>query len=242
MRIPRIHTPQSLGPAVELALEKPAVRHLVQVLRMGAGDRLQLFNGDGRCWDAEIHAADKRWATVRVIGEATGTDVESPLAIHLGIAVSKGDRMDWVMQKATELGVTAITPLFTRRVDVRLSSERREKKARHWQQVLISACEQCGRNRLPTLNDAQSLDEWLTSVREESRLVLAPGGQRLETGGETPRSAALLIGPEGGLDGDEIDAARKREFALLGLGPRILRTETAPVAALAILQYLWGDM
>lgn len=241
MRVPRIYTSQPLQTDTEVPLDERAARHLLQVLRMKPGDALHLFNGDGRCLQATIASAGRKSLTVRVAETVDEPDTESPLAIHLGIAISKGERMDWVMQKATELGVAAITPLFSRRVDVKLSGERLEKKQRHWQQILVSACEQCGRNRLPVLGEAQPLNGWLPSVRERARLVLAPGAAPLSPGA-APDSAALLIGPEGGLEDAEIDAAVRSGFTPLGLGPRVLRTETAPVVAIAVLQFCWGDM
>ncbi len=240
MRIPRIYTEQPLAAGAELELEESGARHL-QVLRLGAGDSVLLFNGDGRSWQAQLLEGSRKRARVAIERELEAADGESPLAIHLGIAISKGERMDWVVQKATELGVTAITPLQTQRVEVRLNAERRAKKLRHWQQVAISACEQCGRNRLPTVAEPMALQPWLGSVVAECKLVLAPGAEPLAAS-QPPQSLALLIGPEGGLDEAEIAAAARAGFAPLALGPRILRTETAPVAALAILQHLWGDM
>lgn len=240
MRIPRIYTDQPLAADLELQLDDSASRHVCQVLRLGDGDRLVLFNGDGCRYPARIISADKKKARVRV-DDCDSQSLESPLAIHLGIALSKGDRFDWVLQKATELGVAAITPLQTQRVDVKLNRERAQKKQRHWQQVIVSACEQCGRNRLPALAEPQALSDWLTSVEAEQKWVLSPAHEGGLKPGQSASSAALLVGPEGGFEDNEIHLALDQGFRALQLGPRILRTETAPLAAISILQFCWGD-
>lgn len=241
MRIPRIFTDQPLAAQASVTLEENASRHLCQVLRMQSGDALTLFNGDGSSYQAQIEFADKKKALVRVL-EATTGDAPPPLYIHLGIALSKGDRFDWVLQKATELGVSRVTPLYTQRVDVKLNRERSEKKQRHWQQVIVSACEQCGRNTLPRLDEPTALAPWLSGLEADQKWVLSPTHSDNFRGADQPASAALLIGPEGGLDDSEVELALRSDFKALQLGPRILRTETAPVAAISILQYRWGDM
>jgi 16S rRNA (uracil1498-N3)-methyltransferase len=241
MRNPRIYTQQTLSANSALALDESASHHLARVLRFQVGQTLTLFNGDGREYAATISAIDKRNVTVS-INEAVAADRESPLAIHLGIAISKGDRMDLVIQKAVELGVTSITPLISERVEVRLQGERAEKKLQHWQGIVIAACEQCQRNRIPPLNPITPLHDWIAHVNAERKFVLH---HRSETSlGEMakPQSVALLIGPEGGLSDLEIASAEKNNFSALRLGPRVLRTETAPLAALAILQFAFGDM
>lgn len=240
MRIPRIYCAEAGSANSALHLDEAGSRHLCQVLRLGAGHPLILFNGKGAAFDAHIEQPDRKRALVTV-GEQRIADTESPLAIHLGIALSKGDRFDWVVQKATELGVRHITPLQTQRVDVRLNRERAEKKQRHWQQILISACEQCGRNLLPELGDITPLDQWL-EVAADEKWVLCPGNAQPLATNARPASVALLIGPEGGLDEREIAQAQRSGFKALQLGPRVLRTETAPLAAIAILQHHWGDM
>lgn len=240
MRVPRIYCADASAANTRVDLDESASRHLCQVLRLGADHPLIVFNGDGLAFDARIEQADRKRAVV-ALGNARETDTESPLAIHLGIAMSKGDRFDWVLQKATELGVSQITPLQTRRVDVRLNRERAEKKQRHWQQILVSACEQCGRNRLPELDGIQTLDQWL-QISADEKWVLCPDNAQALATELKPRSVALLIGPEGGLDEGEITLAEKSGFKALQLGPRVLRTETAPLAAIAILQHHWGDM
>ncbi len=240
MRIPRIYVTQRLATGAELALEAGPANHVARVLRMGPGERISLFNGEGGEYSATITVAARRSVEVS-IGEFSGTDLESPLQIELGIALSRGDRMDWVLQKATELGVTRIAPLFSERTEVKLKAERADKKQQHWQQVIISACEQCGRNRLPALEQPQKLEDWLQNTRAERKFVLHHRAEATTNSG-APASVALAVGPEGGLSDSEIGAAEAAGFEALTLGPRVLRTETAPLAALAIVQALWGDM
>jgi 16S rRNA (uracil1498-N3)-methyltransferase len=242
MRIPRIFTPQVLTEGTQAALAEEAAHHIAKVLRMPAGAALILFNGDGSEYKASIALIDKRQVLVAV-EQKTDAARESPLTIQLGIAISKGDRMDWVIQKATELGVTAIAPLSSERVEVRLQGERAEKKLQHWRGVATAACEQCARNRLPRLEPIQSLHDWLRGVEAEHKYVLHHrSAQPLSRTAARPRSVALLIGPEGGLSDVEIGAAQQHGFAPLLLGPRVLRTETAPLAALSVMQFLWGDL
>ena len=208
---------------------------------MNIGDTVSLFNDSGCEWPSDITAIDRNSVSV-MPAEPLSKDPSSPLAIHLGIAISRGDRMDTVVQKATELGVAAITPIFSTRTEVKLKGDREAKKLKHWRQVVISACEQCGRNRLPILHSPRPLGEWLSSVDAEVRYVLHHRGEPQRMPEETPRSAALLIGPEGGLTDEEIEAAIECGFTAMTIGPRVLRTETAPLAAIAILQARWGDM
>ncbi len=242
MRLTRIYTPQHLTLKQKLALEAGASRHIAKVLRMRAGRELVVFNGQGGEYRAQITAAGNNAVEV-ILTDFSAVDRESPLAITLGIGISRGDRMDWVIQKAVETGVAAIAPLFTERTEVRLAAERLQKKHRHWQQVMISACEQCGRNRLPQIAQPQLLQPWLQQAAADKKFVLhhKAGRHPLDAGAE-PASVALLIGPEGGLAGPEIDAAEGHGFEALALGPRVLRTETAPLVAIGILQQLWGDI
>jgi 16S rRNA (uracil1498-N3)-methyltransferase len=222
-------------------LEAGPSRHLTRVLRMAAGDALVLFDGRGGEYPATIVEA-WREGVLAETGEYRPVETESPLAIHLGIALSRGERMEWVVQKATELGVGAISPLTSERTGVRLAGERADKKQRHWQQVAVSACEQCGRNRVPEILPLAPLGEWLGTVAADRKLVLHHRAAPAPVPGAAPKSAALLVGPEGGLSTAEIAAAEARGFTPLRLGPRVLRTETAPIAAIAILQARWGDM
>ncbi|MDB6063421.1 MAG: rRNA methyltransferase [Verrucomicrobiaceae bacterium] len=242
MRIPRIYTEQTLALHATIALEADAAHHLSRVLRMPLDAQLILFNGDGCDYSARISSIDKKNVSVTVDHIETA-ERESSLSIHLGIAVSKGERMDWVIQKATELGVTRITPLISERVEVRLHGEREEKKVSHWRAIAVAACEQCMRNRLPVIDNAQPLSSWLGAVEADIKFVLHHrSSTALADAALKPARVALLIGPEGGLSDSEIAQAEKQDFQSLRLGPRVLRTETAPLAALSILQFVWGDL
>lgn len=241
MRIPRIYTPQALLDNTSVTLEAGASQHLARALRLQVGDELTLFDGGDGEFPAVITQVERKQVVVET-GIRRDNSVESPLAIHLGIALSRGERMDWVVQKATELGVNAVTPLFTARSEVKLGGERAEKKIRHWQQIAISACEQCGRNRLPVIKPLARLDRWLDHTVAQRKFVLHHRGPAVQNAVQQPDSVALLIGPEGGLSPEEIRDAEKAGYCALRLGPRVLRTETAPLAAIAILQAQWGDM
>ncbi|RLA55765.1 MAG: 16S rRNA (uracil(1498)-N(3))-methyltransferase [Gammaproteobacteria bacterium] len=241
MRIPRIYTGQELRGNTRIALEPRPSAHIARALRMREGDKLTLFNGEGGEYLAAIAAIDKKKVVVTT-GAHQARELESGLHIHLGIAVSRGDRMDWMVQKATELGVGALTPLFTERTEVKLTGERAAKKIHHWQQIAISACEQCGRNRVPSIDALQDIGDWLASTVAERKFVLHHRADSIGGAGDKPASIALLVGPEGGLSDQEISAAEQAGFQSLRLGPRVLRTETAPLAAIAILQAHWGDM
>ena len=242
MRIPRVYSPQTMAIGDCIELEAGAARHLTSALRMNSGQLVTLFNGQGGEYTAELVEAKKGKATVR-IAAFDQTNRESSLSIHLAIGISRGERMDWIMQKATELGVSEITPLFTERCEVKLSGDRLDKKVVHWQQVAISACEQSQRNRVPTINNPLKLEQWQTSCDTSLKLVLHHRTDKSLKNMQQPSAQiALLIGPEGGLSETEIEQAMALDFQPLGLGPRVLRTETAPLAAISILQSLWGDM
>jgi len=241
MRIPRIYTGQELRADARFELEPGPSQHLSRVLRMQVGDSLILFNGNGGQYPAAI-AAIERKSVIAATGEFQAVERESGLRLQLGIAISRGEKMDWVVQKATELGASVIAPLVTERSEVRLGGERGEKKLRHWQHIGSSACEQCGRNRLPLILPPQLLEQWVEGVVADIRLVLHHTALNTDPGSSTPASVALLVGPEGGLSPAEVSAAEAVGFSSLRLGPRVLRTETAPLAAIAILQARWGDM
>ena len=240
MRIPRIFTHQLLASGQAVDLEEAPSHHLSKVLRMQAGREVILFNGMGGEYGGVITYAGKKCVTV-ALGEHQADDRQSPLDLELAIAVSRGERMDWVLQKATELGVTRITPLFSERTEVRLHGERLDKKNQHWQQVIVSACEQCQRNILPSLEEPCLLEDWLPNAKGALKFVLHHRDSRGLPAQTSTASVTLLVGPEGGLSQPEIDAAIAAGFAPLTLGPRVLRTETAPVAAISLVQYLWGD-
>jgi 16S rRNA (uracil1498-N3)-methyltransferase len=244
MRTTLIYTRALLDSHATFVLEPESSHHLARVLRLGVGDTLTVFDGRGGEYPGEITAVDKKHVHLRT-GAHLPRECESPLSIHLGIAVSRGERMDWIVQKSTELGVTALTPLVTEHNGVKLDAERAAKKIQHWQQIAISACEQCGRNRLPAVHTMQSLQQWLAETEAERKYVLHHRAERAglsSVAGAVPESVALLVGPEGGLSEAEISAAKQAGYSALRLGPRVLRTETAPLAAIAVLQAYWGDM
>lgn len=242
MRNPRIYTPETLVAGSSVPLDETAAHHVGKVLRMQPGQLLTLFNGDGNDYPSELAEVGKKSVTARIL-EAVPNQTESPLRIVLGQVISKGDRMDYAVQKSVEMGVETIVPLTSERCEVRLKGDREEKRVRHWQSVAVSAAEQCGRARVPTVEPIQSLDEWFRySIVCDCRLVLHHRTTRaLATLAKPSQGVALLIGPEGGLSAEEIQAAEAAGFLATALGPRVLRTETAPVAALALCQWLWGD-
>lgn len=240
-RVPRIYHPEPLQLGATLELSDQATQHVARVLRMSEGDALHLFDGQGGEYQAQIRSCDKRHVTVELLS-FDSRESESPLVITLAQGVSKGDRMDYTLQKAVELGVSRIVPLDTERSVVNLKGERREKKMAHWQGVLISACEQCGRNRVPELLPWQSLSSWLTEPLSGLGLLLDHRAEQGLYALPETRALTLLIGPEGGLADTEREQAIQRGYQGLRLGPRVLRTETAALTAIAALQARWGDL
>ncbi len=240
--MPRLHVPLPYVAGDHLDLPDEAAHHWVRVLRARIGEQAWLFDGEGRMAEVELIAIGKRDARVRVLSVAEPV-MESPLHTHLGQVMSKGDRLDYALQKAVEMGVSEITLLTSERCELKLRGEERaDKKLAHWQRVMIGACEQSGRNTLPALHGPMTLTDWQEQVQATQKWVLAPavsGGPSAQ--GQRPDSVALLIGPEGGLSDAEIAAAVGCGFQPWQLGPRVLRTETAPVAALAVLQQFYGD-
>jgi len=243
MRTIRIHVAVPLSAGDELALPAQAGEHVARVLRLVAGDPLMLFNGDGNDYPATIERTGKREVVVRVgAGQPAGT--ESPLRLTLAQAVARGEKMDLIMQKATELGVVRIVPLLTERSEVKLDAARAEKRLAHWRSVVASACEQSGRAQLPEILGAQPLQTWLDQLADDGalRLALLPDGAKNARDLRFGQAGGILvIGPEGGLGERDVQALTANGFAGLRLGPRILRTETAGMAALAALQALHGD-
>ena len=239
MRLSRffIDAPLSLG---QHELPEAQAHYIGRVLRHAAGDAVQLFDGSGQEYLGELIEVGKKAVRVELREQLAG-QVESPLRVHLGQGLSRGERMDWAIQKATELGVAEITPIVSERCEVRLKDERADKRLAHWRQVMISACEQCGRSVLPLLHAPQPLSEWQATVQAELKLVLHPVAEPWATHAP-PRSLAFLIGPEGGLSDKEVEQAKLAGFHAARLGPRVLRTETAPIVALAVAQQLWGDL
>ncbi|MHA6204439.1 16S rRNA (uracil(1498)-N(3))-methyltransferase [Dyella soli] len=244
MRTIRIHVDQPLAAGLELGLPAQAGEHVVRVLRLVAGDGITLFNGDGFDYPAVIQAVGKREVTVQV-QSSQAVDNESPLPLTLAQGVARGEKMDLIVQKATELGVARIVPLLTERSEVKLDAGRSEKRLAHWRAVAASACEQSGRARVPEVTPAVSLDAWLRALPDDGsvRLALLPeGSQRPGELRFGPAGGMLVVGPEGGLGQRDVAALTEAGFSGLRLGPRILRTETAGLAALAALQALHGDV
>ena len=238
----RLYCDIPLSPGAEIVLPEAAARHAVTVLRLQMGDTLRLFNGAGGEYSASLVAVNKREARVRLI-EFHAAERESPLAITLALGISAGERMDYSLQKATELGVSAIQPLATERSVVKLAGERADKRLQHWRHVVIAACEQCGRNRVPAVAPVQKLFAYLAEIDRSKRLLLLSPDAATPLKRVPPSAeVVLLVGAEGGLAPSEYQAAEASGFEAVSLGPRILRTETAPVAALAVLQALWGDI
>lgn len=237
MRISRffIDAPLSLG---HHELPEASAHYISRVLRLMAGAAVQLFDGSGQEYRGELADVGKKQVHV-VLHEQFAGLPESRLRIHLGQGLSRGERMDWAIQKATELGVAEITPIVSERCEVRLKDERADKRLAHWRQIAISACEQCGRSVVPVIHAPISLHDW-RAVEAELKLVLHPVAEPL-SGHQRPATLAFLIGPEGGLSEAEIDQVRNAGFQPARLGPRVLRTETAPVVALSVAQHLWGD-
>jgi 16S rRNA (uracil1498-N3)-methyltransferase len=224
------------------SLEGSAANHIARVLRLGVGDSLTLFDGRGGEYAARIDSIRKQIVCVEV-QEHTARERESPSRITLAQGISRGERMEWVVQKATELGVSRIVPLFTERSVVQLDAQQARKRVAHWTAVAVGACEQSGRNRVPEIHAPLSLRAFLDSELEAVRIVLSPRGTRRMSDIEAPAAAVLvLIGPEGGLAPPEIDAAAQAHFVPVCMGPRILRTETAAICALTLLQHRFGDL
>lgn len=223
-------------------LPAAAAHHAVRVLRLIAGDSLVLFNGSGREWSAMVAQVDKREVVVRV-GEGRLVSRESPLAIVLVQGISSGERMDFTLQKAVEMGVTRIQPIACARSVVKLAGERADKRREHWQNLVAAACEQCGRNVVPEVAAVQSLSGWLMQPSApQLGIIFAPAAtETLHTLTKPQTGIAILAGPEGGFTADEYQAAAQAGYIPVRLGPRILRTETAALAALSAMQALWGD-
>lgn len=245
MRIVRVYVPL---PVVNfdqnVKLSVAASHHLATVLRAEPGDMVQLFDGQGNRFEACITEPGKQ-LSVKIL-RALPSDSESPLSIQLLIAVGKGEKMDWIVQKATELGVTHIQPLISRRCAVQLSKERSEKKQQHWQTIVINACEQSGRDVVPTVAEVLPLEKALQMNNNRLNLLLHPeaAGQRLKQllSETVTSSASVLIGPEGGFTEEEVTLAKQYNFRLASLGPRILRMETAAISSITLLQALLGDI
>jgi 16S rRNA (uracil1498-N3)-methyltransferase len=241
MRVPRIYTSADLAAGESHTLDAAAAQHVAKVLRMQPGQVLVLFNGDGLDYPATISQVSKK-EVVAALGPAQRNELESSLKTVVGQGISKGDRMDYAIQKSVEMGVTTIVPLVSERCDVRLKGDREEKRLRHWQGVAIAAAEQCGRALIPTIEPVMTLQAWFDYSRScDLKLVLHHRTEKSLATLSKPDQLALMVGPEGGLSEEEIARAEAAGFLSAAMGPRVLRTETAPVAALALCQWLWGD-
>ncbi len=240
MRAPRLYTSQTLTADRSVLLEAAPSHHLLKVLRTQTGDPVILFNGDGHEYPATIEGREGKLARLAVSAKLS-PQRESHLPISLGQGISRGERMDLVMQKAVELGVNEITPLWTARSQVQLKGERLEKRLRHWQGVVVAACEQSGRVHLPPLRRPTGLDDWLQPMTDTTCLILHPDAECALPALGRPTQVRILLGPEGGFDSAETQRAEAAGFIPVRLGPRTLRTETATLATLAALQTLWGD-
>nr|WP_246505322.1 16S rRNA (uracil(1498)-N(3))-methyltransferase [Coralloluteibacterium stylophorae] len=238
----RSHIAAPLAVGARLTLPEDASVHLLRVLRLQVGDACVLFNGDGHDYAARITGAQKKAAEVEIEG-ATPVATEAPLRIVLAQALARGDKMDLILQKATELGVAAIVPLVTERTEVRLGGERADRRMAHWQAVIASACEQCGRSRLPELYEPTALADFAATRPAGLRLILDPqAGTGLGDLPAAPDRVTVVIGPEGGLSERDLATLAAADFRGLRFGPRILRTETAGLAVLAALLARFGDL
>lgn len=243
MSISRVYQAQALALNKTIRLDEKASHHIARVLRANINDVVTVFNGEGGEYQGIIKNIEKKGVDVELIKFDERT-VESPIQIYLAQGIARGEKMDYIIQKAVELGVSKLFPLITERCNVRLDNEREEKRMQHWQSVIISACEQSGRNYLPEMVAPQSLEYFLKNVRADKCFVTSPYSQHklMQDTVNQDQSIVLLVGPEGGLSDAEIKLSVAHQFIELNLGPRILRTETAGLAAIAILQSHFGDM
>ncbi|MEN9724655.1 MAG: Ribosomal small subunit methyltransferase [Pseudomonadota bacterium] len=237
---PKISDKLALG--AQVRLPESAAIHAIRALRLGVGDQAILFNGDGQDYISELIHVQKNEVIAKIL-KTKLVENESPIKILLAQAISSGDRMDFTLQKAVEMGVTEIQPIASQRSVVKLSGERAEKRREHWQNVVNSACEQSGRAFVPQVASPMSLSEWLgTKPEAETKITLAPTAKiTLKDLNQPVDTICLLVGAEGGLTDNEIELAASQGFQPIKLGKRILRTETAPLAAIATMQALWGD-
>lgn len=234
--MPRFYIEAELAVNTQIELTETVFHHWCKVLRAQVGDQATLFNGQGGEYEVELTEVAKKSATVQIL-TFTATNRTPAIRTLLGQVMSKGDRMDYAIQKAVELGVSEIQLLTSERCEMRLKYDRDQKKIDHWQGIAIAACEQCGMNIVPTIHAPVSLDKWLASKLPATRLVLAPNKEKIDVLAHATPNIALLIGPEGGLSEAEITTANEHGFINWCIGERVLRTETAPVVALSILNY-----
>lgn len=241
MASPRIFCDVRLGPGAQFALSDDAANHIAKALRLSAGDALVVFDGRGGEYDAVIQRVDRGRVEVKT-GAFRGVERESPVEVGLVQGLPEADKMDWILQKAVELGAAWVQPVVCDRSVVRLSGDRAARRESHWQRVMVAACEQCGRNRVPALHATLAFRDWAAQASDARRWMLMPGAAESLVAQPRPDGPVqLLVGPEGGLSERELDIALTVGFKPLSLGPRVLRAETAPLAALAAMQSLWGD-
>lgn len=243
MRIPRIYHPESLEYQMQCQLSEDAANHVGRVLRMVEGEQLELFDGSNHIYPAIITESNKKSVKVNILGREL-SDKESNLKIHLGQVISRGERMEFTIQKSVELGVNVITPLWSERCGVKLDGERMDKKIQQWQKIVIAACEQCGRNVVPEIRPLMKLQDWCAEDDGAIKLNLHPRAQHsIKTLPIIPKDGVrLLIGSEGGLSEQEIVQTQQKGFTEILLGKRVLRTETASLAAISALQIYFGDL
>jgi 16S rRNA (uracil1498-N3)-methyltransferase len=240
MRIQRVYTDQPLKAGAEITLEEDSSHHLYHVLRMQAGDSVNLFN-EGCEYAATLGQIGKHGTTV-TLRKLVFEELEPKLSIHLLIGISRGERMDFALQKATELGVNRITPIFTKRCVVKLNEKKQASRMAHWSKIIVNACEQSGRCRLPRLDPPLEVGAAVVKHNSGTPLLLDHRSDMILQEIKKPKgSVTILVGPEGGLNSDERKLARTQGFNGIRLGPRVMRTETAPLAAIAAIQTLWGD-
>lgn len=243
MRIPRVYHPHPLTESSTVQLSEEAVGHIIRVLRLNIGHPIKLFCGDGYDYQAQIESISKRHVTAQIGHRESKLAAESPLSIHLGQVISRGDKMEFTIQKAIELGATEITPLISQRCGVKLEPQRMAKKLKQWQKIALGACEQCGRAIVPTIHEPIPLEQWIIQETDELKLNLHPLAPYTIKSIPDPKcKIRLLIGPEGGLNEDEIAQCSQSGFTEIQLGPRILRTETAALTAISALQCQFGDL
>lgn len=240
MPVPRIHCEHRLGPGAQFALAPEAAQHVAKALRLKAGDALVVFDGRGGEYDATIQRIDRDRVDVKVAA-FRDADRESALALGLVQGLPEADKMDWIIQKATELGVAWIQPVICERSVVRLVGERAARREAHWRRVAVAASEQCGRTRIPEVRPTLGFQGWIAVPSETPRWMLVPDAPPLAARAPGPSPLEFLVGPEGGFSERELDLAAVRGCEPVSLGPRVLRTETAPLAALAAVHALWGD-
>ena len=243
MRIPRIYHPSPLAGLDSCLLSEDAINHVGRVLRMKEGEQIILFDGSNHIFHARLQAVEKKQIIAKIESSELD-DRESPLAIHLGQVISRGDRMEFTIKKSVELGVKTITPLWSERCGVKLNDERQDKKLQQWQKIAIAACEQCGRNEIPEIRPMMKLTDWCKEQDNMLKLNLHPRAKYTirQLPHIPPEGVRLLIGSEGGLSAEEIQMTEKEGFTEVLLGKRVLRTETASLAAITALQVCFGDI